>query len=224
MDGNPGVELVEAKSHEFQKMNDAGDAAGHAIAASDPKPQSEPTEQMYDPDEKDTASISHTNAPATTAASGNHVLETESRIEYLVGWAFTSDFHALTHVGDLAKRRVRSRKPEELGYEEESESPGWNVHVRLHQCLCRESGRAGATCHLLGPAHRAARGTRDGAIYLPPWFCLWTSGCKPTLGDIRPHESDAVLEYVVYHLQCRMRRVTIQRSTHCFAIHLWSVR
>jgi MFS family permease len=56
----------------------------------------------------------------------------------------------------LAKRRVRSRKPEELGYEEESESPGWNVHVRLHQCLCRESGRAGATHHLLGSAHRAA--------------------------------------------------------------------
>jgi hypothetical protein len=152
MNEHPEAKLVEPKSHEIQKMNDAGDAAGHAITASDPKPQSEPieeVEQMYDPEEKDTASLSHTNAPATAAASGNHVLETENRIEYLVSWAFTSDFHSVTHVGDLEKRRIRSRKPEELAYEEESESPGWNVHVRFHQCLCRESGRAGATRHLL---------------------------------------------------------------------------
>jgi hypothetical protein len=103
MNGDPDAKLVEAKSHEIQKMNDTGDAAGHAIAASDPKPQSEPTQQMYEPDEKDTASLSHTNTPATVAVSGNHVLEIESRIEYLVGWSFASNFHALTHVGDLAK-------------------------------------------------------------------------------------------------------------------------
>jgi hypothetical protein len=224
MNGNPGAKLVEAKSHELEKMNDAGGAAGHAMAASDPNPQSEPTEQMYDPDEKDIASLSHNNAPATAAASGNYDVETESRIEYLVGWAFASDFHSLTYAGDLARRSVRSRKPEELGYEEESESPGWNVHVRLHQCLCSESDRAGATRHLLGPAHRAAGGARDGALHLPPGFCLRTSGCEPTLRDVRPHESDTVLESVVYNLQCRMRRGTIQRSTHYSAIHLWSVR
>lgn len=98
-------------------MNDAGGASGPTTAASHPK-------------EKDTASLSHANAPETAAASGNHddvKTERENRIEHVVCWAFAlaPGFHSLTpHVGDVARRSVRSRKPKELGYAEESESPG----------------------------------------------------------------------------------------------------
>jgi hypothetical protein len=69
MNGNSGPKLVGAKSYEFQEMNDAGDAASHAMAASDLKPQSEPIEQVYDPDEKDKSSLGLNSTLATAAAS-----------------------------------------------------------------------------------------------------------------------------------------------------------
>jgi len=65
-------------------MNDSGGAAGHTMAARDPNPRMESTEQIYQPDEKDTVSLSLANAPAAAAASGSHDVETESIIEYLV--------------------------------------------------------------------------------------------------------------------------------------------
>jgi hypothetical protein len=100
----------------------------------------------------------------------------------------------------MARRIYGSRESKELAHEKKVQSPLWDVHIRIHECVYRQYCRPYAARNRFRATYCAASGPTNGSLDISSWVCLWTFDREPSFRSLWTHESGTVLELIVPHL------------------------